>query len=90
MPKGMLPNEPPVEGAAKRSGVKCVAVNGARTDKVGEKKAKFKRHGMHGINQWHHFPGGGRVEAVGVGQPWTKGHRVVFSRGAEGHTWTMP
>ena len=38
----MLPNEPIVEGEAKRRGVKYVAANGGKMENIGEKKVKFK------------------------------------------------
>ena len=43
LPKNMLPNEPIVEGEAKRRGVKYVAANGGKMENIGEKKVKFKR-----------------------------------------------
>ena len=42
MPRGMLENEELVEGAAKLSGVRYVAANGARMENSGEKRVKFK------------------------------------------------
>ncbi len=50
MPKGTLPNEPPVEGVAKRTGVKYVAAGGARMGNVGDKKANGKKDGTRGIS----------------------------------------
>ncbi len=50
MPKGMLLSELVVAGAAKRSGVKYLAANGATMENTGEKGAKFRRDGVHGIS----------------------------------------
>lgn len=84
LPRGMLPNEPLREGAAKRSGVKYVAANGARMENLGEKRARFRRSGEAGIN-------GITFQVTDVAKPLAavsrildKGNRVVFSRGAEG------
>ena len=59
-------------------------MEGARMGNMGEKKAKFKRDGMHGIN-------GITFQVTDVSKPLAsvsrildKGNRVVFSRGAEG------
>lgn len=84
LPRGMLPNEPLREGAAKRSGVKYVAANGARMETLGEKRARFRRSGEAGIN-------GITFQVTDVAKPLAavsrildKGNRVVFNRGAEG------
>ena len=50
LPKNMLPNEPIVEGEAKRGGVKYVAANGGKMENIGEKKVKFKRAGSNAVN----------------------------------------
>ena len=84
MPKAMLPNEPLREGAAKKSGVKYVAANGARMENLGEKRVRFKREGSHEVN-------GITFQVTHVGKPLAsvsrildKGNRVVFSRGPGG------
>ncbi len=84
MPKGMLPNEPAVEGDANRSGVKYVAANGARMDNAGEEKAKFKRDGMRGINGITFQLTDASKPLASVSRVLGKGHRVVFSHCAEG------
>ena len=80
MPKGMLDREPPVEGEAKRMGVKYVAANGAKMENYGEKKIRFRREGLSGINDR-------LLQVTDVGKPLAsvtrildKGNTVVFSR----------
>jgi hypothetical protein len=84
MPKEMLPNEPAVDGKAKKSGVRYVAANGAKMENMGEKKAKFRTNGTQAIN-------GITFQVTDVSKPLAsvsrildKGNRVVFSRGPEG------
>ena len=84
MPKDMLPNEPAVEGKAKKNGVRYVAANGAKMENMGEKKAKFKIDGSQAVN-------GITFQVTDVSKPLAsvsrildKGNRVVFSRGPEG------
>ena len=84
MPKGMLPNEPAVEGMAKRNGVRYVAANGARMENMGEKRTRFRTGGAKAIN-------GITFQVTDVSKPLAsvsrildKGNRVVFSRGPEG------
>ena len=50
LPRNMLPNEPIVEGEAKRRGVKYVAANGGKMENFGGKKMKFKRAGSKAVN----------------------------------------
>ena len=80
MPKGMLDREPLVEGEAKRMGVKYVAANGAKMENYGEKKIRFRREGLSGINDM-------LFQVTNVGKPLAsvtrildKGNTVVFSR----------
>ena len=80
MPKGMLDWEPLVEGEAKRMGVKYVAANGAEMENYGEKKTRFRREGLSGINDM-------LFQVTDVGKPLAsvtrildKGNTVVFSR----------
>jgi hypothetical protein len=84
MPKEMLPNEPALEGQAKRSGVRYVAANGARMENHGEKKVRFKKGGADTMNNI-------MFQVTDVGKPLAavskildKGNSVVFSRGAGG------
>ena len=84
MPKGMLPNEPAVEGQAKKSGVKYVAANGARMENLGEKRARFKRDGAAGINSITFQVTDVSKPLASVSRILDKGNRVVFSRGPEG------
>ena len=80
MPKGMRDRQPLVEGEAKRMGVKYVAANGAKMDKYFEKKIRFKKEGLGGINDM-------LFQVTDVGKPLAsisrildKGNTVVFSR----------
>ena len=59
MPKGMLDREPLMEGEAKRMGAKYVAADGAKMENYGEKKIRFRKECLGGINR--------RRKAVGVG-----------------------
>ena len=77
MPKGLLDREPLVEGEAKRMGVKYVAANGKN---YGEKKIRFKKEGLGGINDM-------LFQVTDVGKPLAsvsrildKENTVVFSR----------
>ncbi len=83
MPEGMLSNEPAVEGAAKRSGAKRVAANGAMMDDVGETKNTFKRDGARGVNGSTCHVTDVTTPLAAVSRILDKGNRVVFSRGAE-------
>ena len=84
MPRGMLGREPMIEGEAKRLGVKYVAANGAKMDNYGEKKVRFKKEGLNGINSM-------LFQVTDVGKPLAsvtrildKGNSVIFSRGPGG------
>ena len=84
MPRGMLDKEPLVEGEAKRLGVRYVAVNGAKMDKYGEKRVRFRKEGLEGINNM-------LFQVTDVGKPLAsvtrildKGNTVVFSRAVGG------
>ena len=84
MPKDMLPNEPAIEGKAKRNGVRYVAANGAKMENMGEKRTRFRTDGTQAIN-------GITFQVTDVSKPLAsvsrildKGNRVVFSRGPEG------
>ena len=50
MPRDMLSGEPLVEGEAKKTGVRYVAANSARMETYGEKKVRFKKEGLAGVN----------------------------------------
>ena len=80
MPKGMLDREPLMEGEAKRMGVKYVAANGAKMENYGEKKIRFRKECLGGINDM-------LFQVTDVGKPLAsvsrildKGNTVVFSR----------
>ena len=62
----MLPNEPIVEGEAKRRGVKYVAANDGKMENIGAKKVKFKRAGFKRI-ELHQVSGHGREQPVSFG-----------------------
>ena len=84
MPRDMLSGEPLVEGEAKKAGVRYVAANGARMENYGEKKVRFKKEGLAGVNSM-------LFQVTDVGKPLAsvarildKGNTVVFSRGRGG------
>ena len=84
MPRDMLQRETLVEGAPKKSCVKYVAANGAKMDNYGEKRVRFKKEGLNGINSMV-------FQVTDVGKPLAsvsrildKGNSVVFSRGPKG------
>ena len=84
MPRGMLENEPLVEGEAKRLGVRYVAANGAKMDNYGEKKVRFRKEGLSGVSNM-------LFQVTDVGKPLAsvarildKGNSVVFSRKPSG------
>ena len=84
MPWGMLSGEPLVEGEAKKAGVRYVAANGAKMENYGEKKVRFRKEGVTGINSM-------LFQVTDVGKPLAsvsrildKGNTVVFSRGHGG------
>ena len=49
-PRDMLQHETLVDVAPKISGVKYVAANGAKMDDNGERRVRFKKEGLNGIN----------------------------------------
>ena len=80
MPKGMLDREALVEGEAKRMGGKYLAANGAKMENYGEKKIRFKKECLGGINDM-------LFQVTDVGKPLAsvsrildKGNTVVFYR----------
>ena len=80
LPRNMLPNEPIVEGEAKRRDVKYVAVNSKKMENIGEKKVKFKRVGSEAVNSI-------TVQVTDVSKPLASvsrildtGNAVIFSR----------
>ena len=84
MPRGMLENEELIEGAAKISGVRYVAANGARMENFGEKRVKFKCTESNVMNKI-------TFQVTEVGKPLAsvsrildKGNTVVFSRNKGG------
>ena len=84
MPRDMLSGEPLVEGEAKKAGVRYVAANGARMENYGEKKVRFKKEGLAGVNSM-------LFQVTDVGKPLAsvakildKGNTVIFSRGQGG------
>ena len=69
-----------MEGEAKRMGVKYVAANGAKMENYGEKKIRFRKECLGGINDM-------LFQVTDVGKPLAsvsrildKGNTVVFSR----------
>ena len=80
LPKNMLPNEPIVEGEAKRRGVKYVAANGGKMENIGEKKVKFKRAGSNAVNSITFQVTDVSKPLASVSRILDKGNAVIFSR----------
>ena len=84
MPRDMLEGERLVEGEAKKAGVRYVAANGMKMDNYGEKRVRFKKEGLNGVNSM-------LFQVTDVGKPLAsvakildKGNTVIFSRGQGG------
>ena len=80
MPKGMLDREPLMEGEAKSMGVKYVATNGAKMENYGEKKIRFRKECIGGINDMLFQVADVGKPLVSVSRILDKGNTVIFSR----------